>query len=66
MCLGEAMSALLDDQPTLRPLLVGSDSKLYSYVGLFLNGHRVQLPRDADRPLSDTDVLSIVPAVAGG
>lgn len=64
--LGEAVATLLDDQPMLRPLLAESNGKLYSHVGLFLNGHRVLLPRDADLPLSGADVLSIVPAVAGG
>ena len=63
---GEALDALACRHPELRRQLYGEDGRLRSFVGVFLNQDDVRhLQREAT-PVTDRDVLTIVPSVAGG
>src|SRR5215468_11313263 len=63
---GEALQALAERHPDLRRQLYGEDGRLRSFVGVFKNEDDVRhLQREAT-PVSERDVLTIVPSVAGG
>ena len=63
---GSAVRSLTDRHPELRRHLLTPDGKLRSFVSVYLNDKDVRtLQRDAT-PLSAGDVVSIVPAIAGG
>jgi len=63
---GEALASLAERHPDLRRQLYGEDGRLRSFVGVFKNEDDVRhLQREAT-PVTDRDVLTIVPSVAGG
>jgi MoaD family protein len=50
----------------LRGRLVGDDGSLNRFVNVYLNDEDVRFLGGAQTPLSDGDVVTILPAVAGG
>ena len=63
---GEAVRRVVDSYPALRRHLYTQDGKIRNFVGLYLNDNDVRnLQRDAT-PVKDGDIVSIVPAIAGG
>jgi sulfur-carrier protein adenylyltransferase/sulfurtransferase len=63
---GGVVQQLADAHPALKRHLYGSDGRLRSFVTLYLNDEDVRyLQRDAT-PVKEGDVVSIVPAIAGG
>jgi len=50
----------------LRSRLVGDDGSLARFVNVYLNDEDVRFLGGAETPLSDGDVVTILPAVAGG
>jgi sulfur-carrier protein len=50
----------------LRHRLVGDDGALNRFVNVYLNDEDVRFLGGAETPLSDGDVVTILPAVAGG
>jgi MoaD family protein len=50
----------------LRGRLVGEDGSLNRFVNVYLNDEDVRFLGGAETPLSDGDVVTILPAVAGG
>ena len=50
----------------LRARLVGDDGSLQRFVNVYLNDEDVRFLGGAETPLSDGDVVTILPAVAGG
>jgi sulfur-carrier protein len=50
----------------LRARLVGEDGSLQRFVNVYLNDEDVRFLGGAETPLSDGDVVTILPAVAGG
>ncbi len=63
---GAAIRRLTDDHPGLRRHLLTGDGALRSFVSVYLNDRDIRtLQRDAT-PVADGDVVSIVPAIAGG
>jgi sulfur-carrier protein len=50
----------------LRARLVGEDGSLQRFVNIYLNDEDVRFLGGAETPLSDGDVVTILPAVAGG
>jgi sulfur-carrier protein len=50
----------------LRARLVGDDGSLNRFVNVYLNDEDVRFLGGASTPLSDGDVVTILPAVAGG
>jgi sulfur-carrier protein len=50
----------------LRARLIGDDGSLQRFVNVYLNDEDVRFLGGAETPLSDGDVVTILPAVAGG
>ncbi len=67
---GESLAALFDDlesrHPGLRRGLVDEDGGLHRFVNVYVNDEDVRFLGAIDTPLSDGDVVTILPAVAGG
>jgi len=63
---GDALSNLVAQHPDLRKHLFSEDGKLRSFVNVYLNDEDIRyLSKDAT-PVKETDIVSIVPSVAGG
>ena len=64
---GAAVQGLLDRFPALRPHLTDSQGDLRPFVNLFLGKDNVKdLPQGLDTPVAETDIVLILPSVAGG
>ena len=64
---GAAVQDLLDQFPALRPHLTNSRGELRPFVNLFLREENVKdLPHGLDTPLAETDIVLILPSIAGG
>jgi molybdopterin synthase sulfur carrier subunit len=50
----------------LRSRLIGDDGSLQRFVNVYLNDEDVRFLGGVETPLSDGDVVTILPAVAGG
>jgi molybdopterin converting factor small subunit len=50
----------------IRERLVDADGSLQRFVNVYLNDEDVRFLGGAETPLSDGDVVTILPAVAGG
>jgi MoaD family protein len=50
----------------LRSRIVGEDGSLARFVNVYLNDEDVRFLGGVETPLSDGDVVTILPAVAGG
>jgi molybdopterin converting factor small subunit len=63
---GEVLSSLVAEYPELRGHLLTSEGRLRSFVNLYLNDEDVRYTGLERTPVKDSDVLSIVPSIAGG
>jgi molybdopterin synthase sulfur carrier subunit len=68
---GGNVRQLLDEMirryPTLRRELLNEEGQLYGHVHVFINGRDVPFLEDRmDTQLSETDTISVFPAVGGG
>ena len=67
---GETLGDLFADLDTrhsgLRGRLIGEDGSLNRFVNVYLNDEDVRFLGGVETPLSDGDVVTILPAVAGG
>jgi molybdopterin synthase sulfur carrier subunit len=67
---GETLGDLFGDLDTryagLRARLIGEDGALNRFVNVYLNDEDVRFLGGVETPLSDGDVVTILPAVAGG
>jgi len=63
---GEALSGLTSQYGDLRKHLYNEDGKLRSFVNVYLNDEDIRFLQKDQTPLSETDVISIVPSIAGG
>jgi sulfur-carrier protein len=67
---GQTLADLFVDLDTrhegLRGRLIGDDGSLNRFVNVYLNDEDVRFLGGAETPLSDGDVVTILPAVAGG
>lgn len=64
--LGELLVDLDRTHPGLRGRLVGDDDLLNRFVNVYLNDQDVRFLGGLDTQLGDGDVVTILPAVAGG
>ena len=64
--LGEFFADLDARHDGLRGRLVGDDGSLNRFVNVYLNDEDVRFLGGVQTPLSDGDVVTILPAVAGG
>jgi len=63
---GEILHTLAEEHPATQGQLFGSDGDLNRYVNVYLNDEDVRVLGGLDTPVSETDTLVILPAMAGG
>jgi adenylyltransferase/sulfurtransferase len=63
---GDALNRLVEQHGQLKKHLYAEDGKLRSFVNVYVNDEDVRYLDKADTPLTERDVVSIVPSVAGG
>jgi molybdopterin converting factor small subunit len=63
---GEALSGLSTRYSGLRKHLFNDEGKLRSFVNVYLNDEDVRFLQKEQTPVADSDVISIVPSIAGG
>ncbi len=66
---GETVADLLDDLDAKFPGFkqnILSNGRLHRFVNIYLNDEDIRFLRQLDTPLRDGDVVSILPALAGG
>ena len=63
---GEVLQALETAHPALAGQVLMSDGSLHRFVNVYLNDDDVRYLDKLDTKVADGDVVSILPAVAGG
>jgi molybdopterin converting factor small subunit len=64
--LGEVLGDLVRQYPQLEGQVVTDDGSLHRFVNVYRNDEDVRYLDKLDTKVSDNDVISILPAVAGG
>ena len=62
----EILNNLTSQYGDLRKHLYGNDGKLRSFVNIYRNDEDIRYLEKEKTPVKPTDVLSIVPSIAGG
>jgi len=63
---GDVLQALAEAHPGTRPQLFADGDELNRYVNVYLNDEDVRVLDGLDTPVSDSDTVVILPAMAGG
>ena len=63
---GEAFEDLVRQFPGLAGQIVTDDGTLHRFVNVYVNDDDVRYLQKLDTTLADDDVISVLPAVAGG
>jgi molybdopterin converting factor small subunit len=63
---GEVLSALVTRYPGLSGQVLTADGTLHRFVNVYLNDDDVRYLDKLETKVGDSDVVSILPAVAGG
>jgi molybdopterin/thiamine biosynthesis adenylyltransferase/rhodanese-related sulfurtransferase/molybdopterin converting factor small subunit len=67
---GQTIGTLLDDltsrYPNLRRQIFKENNKVHSFVNIFLNEDNVRFLQREETPVSESDTIYIIPAIAGG
>jgi MoaD family protein len=63
---GDVFSSLVEQYPGMRENLLGDDGGLHRFVNVYKNDEDIRYLEQLDTEVRDGDVLSILPAVAGG
>ena len=63
---GEVFGALTDRYPGLKGQLVDDAGDLHKFVNVYVNDDDIRYLEQLDTKVTDGDVISILPAVAGG
>ena len=63
---GDVFSTLVEKYPGLRENLLDSAGGMHKFVNVYKDDDDIRYLDGLDTPLADGDVLSIIPAVAGG
>jgi molybdopterin converting factor small subunit len=64
--IGEVLSALVSDNPGLSGQVLTDDGSLHRFVNVYLNDDDVRYLDKLDTKVTSGDVITILPAVAGG
>ncbi|MEO6122026.1 MAG: ubiquitin-like small modifier protein 1 [Acidimicrobiales bacterium] len=64
--LGEVLADLVRQFPNLADQVVTGDGALHRFVNVYVNDDDVRYLQKLDTTVGDDDVVSILPAVAGG
>ena len=63
---GELLGALTGQFGGLKKHLYAEDGSLRSYVNIYVNDEDIRYLQQERTPVAPTDVLSIIPSIAGG
>ncbi|HEU5448277.1 MAG TPA: ubiquitin-like small modifier protein 1 [Acidimicrobiia bacterium] len=63
---GELFDGLVAKYPGLKGQLVTESGDLHKFVNVYRNDDDIRYTGRLDTPVEDNDVVSIIPAVAGG
>lgn len=63
---GEVLDGLCTMHPAIKAQLKTSEGELHRFVNVYVNDEDARLLEWIDTPVSDTDTLMILPAMAGG
>jgi sulfur-carrier protein len=63
---GEVLRSLEQKYPGLAGQVIDGDGSLHKFVNVYVNDDDVRYLSALDTPVSESDELSILPAVAGG
>lgn len=63
---GALLDGLTDRFPDLKRHLFADDGKLRSFVNVYLNDEDIRHLQKGDTPVQDSDLVSIIPSIAGG
>ncbi len=67
---GATVSQLIDDlerrYPGMRGRLLSASGELYQFVNIYINDEDIRFLRQLETPVAEGDVISILPALAGG
>jgi sulfur-carrier protein len=63
---GAVFKSLVESYPSLRDNLLDASGGLHKFVNVYKDDDDIRYLDGLDTPLADGDVISIIPAVAGG
>ncbi len=63
---GAVLRALAEQHPDTQSQLFGADGSLNRYVNVYLNDEDVRVLEGLETPVGESDVLNVLPAMAGG
>ncbi len=63
---GEVLDALVKQYPALAPQVLSDNGSLHRFVNVYVNDDDVRYLERLDTKVAPSDVVSILPAVAGG
>lgn len=63
---GEVLREMADKHPATQTQLFSGDGQLNRYVNVYLNDEDVRVLQGLETPVGASDVLVILPAMAGG
>ncbi len=64
--IGELFNGLVARYPNLRGQLVTEEGELHRFVNVYRNDDDIRYLGRLETPVSESDVVSVIPAVAGG
>jgi sulfur-carrier protein len=63
---GEVIDQLELNHPGLRSAILADGGEIHRFINIYLNDEDVRFSGALETPVADGDVVSILPAVAGG
>ncbi len=63
---GQVLGSLADRHPSTKAQIFGDNGELNRYVNVYLNDEDVRVLQGLDTEVGESDVLVILPAMAGG
>jgi molybdopterin converting factor small subunit len=63
---GELLQRLGERYPSLKKHLYGEDGSLRSFINVYVNDDDIRYLRDEQTAVTEKDVVSIIPSIAGG
>jgi adenylyltransferase/sulfurtransferase len=63
---GEVLNTLIAEHPDLKRQLYSDEGKLRSFVNVYLNDEDIRYLSKDSTPVKESDVVTIVPSIAGG
>ncbi len=64
--IGEVINKLEEEFPGIKERLTEQDGSIRKFVNIYLNDEDIRYLNGIDTELKDGDVVSIIPAIAGG